>query len=546
MKFFINLIRLTSIFFFLSLFLNAQQKEKKIIKILQAGSSSQNELKFPGANVLSKMGNIRVHLFHEGALVKSDVSYFYPKKNFFTAKGNIVFTQGDSLKMTCDYIEYDGEKKIAFASGNVFLERPDMTLNTDSLKLDRMKSKAYYETGGIIRDEQTKLTSRTGVYFIKEKKYRFMERVNLYDPEYSMQSEKLDYFTELNKAFFEGKTKIIGEDYTVLCERGNYNTKIQKGSFQKNAIIFYNNKEIEGDSLFFEKEKNYASATNNVKITDSLNKSIINGHFGEIFKLKDSAIITKRAVSVNIMENDSLYIHADTLIALGEEKKRRIKAFYDVRIFKSDIRGKSDSLIYNEENGVIKLFKKPFSAKQIRSFTKSQKNKKNPILWFGQNQMSGDTIFLISNVLTRKLDSLKIIGNVMVIEKDSLSNDGFNQIKGGILNGVFSESKLRDIEIKKNIDVIYYMYSEENNELIGINKTTCSNLLMKLSENEIKDISFYVQPIGKVYPDKDLPKNERKLEGFIWRNDEKPQTINDLFSREDLDIKLPEIHGIKK
>ena len=126
----------------------------------------------------------------------------------------------------------------------------------------------------------------------------------------------------------------------------------------------------------------------------------------------------------------------------------------------------------------------------------------------------------------------------MVIEKDSLSNDGFNQIKGGILNGVFSESKLRDIEIKKNIDVIYYMYSEENNELIGINKTTCSNLLMKLSENEIKDISFYVQPIGKVYPDKDLPKNERKLEGFIWRNDEKPQTINDLFSREDLDIKL--------
>ena len=83
MKFFINLIRLTSIFFFLSLFLNAQQKEKKIIKILQAGSSSQNELKFPGANVLSKMGNIRVHLFHEGALVKSDVSYFYPKKKLF-------------------------------------------------------------------------------------------------------------------------------------------------------------------------------------------------------------------------------------------------------------------------------------------------------------------------------------------------------------------------------------------------------------------------------------------------------------------------------
>ena len=546
MKFSNHLIRLSLIFFLVNLVLNAQQEEKKIIKIIQAGSSTQNELKFPGANILTKIANTRVHLFHEGALIRSDISYFYPKRNFFTAKGNVIFTQGDSLRMTCDYIEYDGEKKIAFARGSVFLERPDMTLNTDSLKLDRSKSKAYYETGGTIRDEETKLTSRTGVYFIDQKKYRFVDRVNLYDPEYSMQSRKLDYFTELNKAFFEGKTKIIGQDYLILCEKGNYNTKLQKGSFQKNAIIFYDNKEIEGDSLFFEKEKNYASATNNVKITDTLNKSIINGHFGEIFKSKDSAIITKRAISINILENDSLYIHADTLIALGDEKNRKIKAFYDVRIFKSDIRGKSDSLIYNEKSGIIKLFKKPLTKKQLRSLTKSQKNKKNPILWFGQNQMSGDTIFMISNVITRKLDSLKIIGNVMVVEKDSLSNEGFNQIKGGILNGMFSEGKLKDVEIKKNIDVIYYMYSEENNELIGINKTTCSKLFMQLSENEIKDISFFIEPLGKVYPDKELPINERKLEGFIWRSDEKPETINDLFSQEDLNIKLPKIHGIKE
>ena len=546
MKFFNRVNSFTSIFFLFSLILNAQQEEKKIIKILQAGSSSQNELKFPGANILTKIANTRVHLFHEGALIKSDISYFYPKKNFFTAKGKVIFTQGDSLKMTCDYIEYDGEKKIAFARGNVFLERPDMTLNTDSLELDRLKSKAYYQTGGVIRDENTKLTSKTGVYFIDEKKYRFIDKVNIYDTEYTMQSKELDYFTELNKAFFKGKTKIIGQDYTVLCEKGNYNTKLQKGSFQKNAIIFYDNKEIEGDSLFFEKERNYASATNNVKITDTLNKSIINGHFGEIFKSKDSAIITKRAISVNILENDSLYIHADTLIALGNEKNRRIKGFYDVRIFKSDIRGKSDSLIYNEENGIIKLFKKPLSNKQIRSFSKSQKNEKNPILWFGQNQMSGDTIFLISNVKTRKLDSLKILGNVMVIEKDSLSNDGFNQIKGGVLNGLFLESKLKDVEIKKNIDVIYYMYSEENNELIGINKTTCSNLLMEFSKNEIKDISFFVEPLGKVYPEKELPINERKLEGFIWRSNEKPKTINDLFSEEDLNIILPKVNGIKE
>ncbi len=546
MKFIHKATPLNLIFFFGTLLLSAQEEEKKVIKIIQAGSSTQNEVKFPGANILTKTGSTRVHLFHEGALIKSDISYFYPKKNFFTAKGRIIFTQGDSLKMTCDYIEYDGETKMAFAQGNVFLKRPDMSLNTDSLRLDRLNSKAYYETGGLIHDQKTKLTSKTGVYYIDQKKYRFIDKVNIDDPEYTLQSRQLDYFTELNKAFFKGKTKIVGEDYTVLCGKGNYDTELQKGSFQKNAVIFYDNKEIEGDSLFFEKEKNYASATNNVKITDTINKSVINGHFGEIYKSKDSAIITRKAISMNILDKDSLYIHADTLIALGDEKHRRIKAFYDVRIFKSDIRGKSDSLIYNEGNGIIKLFKKPLTKKQIRTYTKSEKNQKNPVLWFGENQMSGEEIFLISNLKTKKLDSLKIIKNVMVIEKDSISKEGFNQIKGGLLNGSFFEGKLKDIEIKKNIDVIYYMYSEENNELIGINKTTCSNLTMQLSENEIKDISFFVEPSGKVYPDKDLPLNERKLDGFIWRNKEKPKTLNDLFSKEDLNLSLPKIDGIEE
>ena len=56
-----------------------------------------------------------------------------------------------------------------------------------------------------------------------------------------------------------------------------------------------------------------------------------------------------------------------------------------------------------------------------------------------------------------------------MIEKDSLSEDGFNQIKGGILNGSFEDGELESIYVK-NTQVIYYLYSDEDNELIGINK----------------------------------------------------------------------------
>ena len=539
-KLFFSIVNFLSIFWFNSL---VAQEETKIIEIIQAGGSTQDQQKFPGANILVKKDNIRVHLFHDGALIKSNISYFYPKLNFFKANGNIIFTQGDTLKMTCDYIEYDGTKKLAKAWGSVLLDRGDMELKTDTLYLDRENSEAYYNTFGTILDEQTKLTSNRGIYFMNFKKYRFISDVKIDDPEYKLKSQQLDYFTESKMAFFHGKTSIIGKDYNIYCETGSYNTKLQKGNFQKNAIILYNNKEIKGDSLYFDNEIDYAAATNNISIIDTLNKSVINGHYGEIFKARDSAIITQRALAVNIVDQDSLYIHADTLVATGPSEKRILRGYYDVRIFKSDLRGKSDSIHLNQKTGLIKMLKLPLTRKENQIFSESQKNARNPILWFGKSQMSGDKIFLTSDINTQKLDSLKIIGNSWIIEKDSLSEAGFNQIKGVLLDGLFKNGELSEIEITKNTEVIYYMYSDEDNELIGIDKTTCSRLMMITEDNQIKDITFFVSPDGELLPEKDLPINERKLKGFIWRDDERPKKISDLFSDDD---KLFELRVIEK
>ena len=537
-------ISILQIVFLFAIGKGVAQEETKIIKIIQAGGSNQDQFNFPGANILVKKEGIRVHLFHEGALIKSDVSYFYPEENFFRANGNVIFTQGDSLKMTCDQIEYDGTGKLAKAWGKVVLERPDMNLKTDTLYLDRANSKAFYNSFGTIVDEKRKLTSIRGIYFMDEKKYRFISRVKIDDPEYLLNSQRLDYYTESDKALFYGKTTIVGEEYDIYCEKGAYDTQLQRGNFQENAVIFYDNKEIRGDSLYFENEKNYAAATNNISVIDTLNKSVINGHYGEIFKAKDSAIITQRALAVNIIDQDSLFIHADTLIATGSAEKKILRGYYDVRIFKTDLRGKSDSLHLDQSTGLIKLLKLPLSRKENQILTASQKNKKNPILWFGKSQMSGDKIFLTSDMQTKKLDSLKIIGNSWIIERDSISDTGFNQIKGGVLDGLFKEGELREIDVSKNTEVIYYMYSDEDNELIGIDKTTCSRLKMVTKENQIEDITFFISPDGKLFPDKDLPLNERQLEGFIWREDERPNNIRELFSKEDNEFQPTEIKEV--
>ncbi len=502
-------------------------QESKIIEIQQAGSFSKDEYNFPGANILKKENTIRVHLYHEGALIKSNKSFFYPKKNFFSANGNIIFNQGDSLFLNSDYIEYDGKIKKIKAWGNVKLRNEEMKLFTDTLYLDRINNIAFYKTPGKIIDKSSTLLSNEGTYFLDEKKYRFIKNVKIKNPDYNLNSSRLDYFVLSEDSFFYGPSKIVGNDYEIYCESGYYNTKIERGNFKKNAVIYYNNKVIRGDSLYFENNNRYASASKNVKIFDTINNSVIRGNYGEVFKSKDSAIITQNPIAINIIENDSLYISADTIILTGEDKNRLITAYYDVKILNSDLKGKSDSLSFKESDQLIKLIKKPLSSKENQILNLNQKNMRNPILWFEKSQLSGNLIHLLTDSSNSKLDSIYIFDNAFIAEEDTINNNGYNQIKGKNLYGNFDNGNLKNIKVDKNTEVIYYMYTDEN-ELIGINKTICSSIEMKMDDNEIKEITFFTLPDGKVNPEKMIDHNQLILDGFTWRIKEMPNNVNDL------------------
>ena len=87
------------------------------------------------------------------------------------------------------------------------------------------------------------------------------------------------------------------------------------------------------------------------------------------------------------------------------------------------------------------------------------------------------------------------------------------------------------------------MYNDDN-ELIGIDKTICSEIRLIMANNDIEDITFFTNPDGDIFPEKELPENGRKLKGFIWRGDERIYTKDDIFDEDDNNIKLVVIRGI--
>jgi lipopolysaccharide export system protein LptA len=483
------------------------QAPKKIM-VEHSDFADVNQVEIPDAFLLT--GNVRVN--HDGVVLTCNKAYYFQKENYIKAFGNVQLVQGDTLFLNSKYAEYSGNVKKAFATGDAVMSSPEATLVTDTINFDRNTQEVFYNTKGTITNLQNTLVSKSGKYFVPEKKFQFLTEVTITNPTYVIKSNHLDYYSNSGHSYLLGPSTITSKANFIYTEKGFYDTKKNKAHFLNKSYIKYDDRIIRGDSLYYDRNKEFASASRNVKITDSINRGIVKGHYAEMYKKKDSLFVTKRAIAINFVENDSVYIHGKKLMVTGKEGNRIIRAFNNVRFFKKDMSGKCDSIHSSSKIALTKLIG-------------------NPILWNGESQITGDVMHLIGNNTTQKLDSLKVLNNTFLVSKDTLGT-GYNQIKGQNLFGKFEEGKLHDVDIIKNTEVIYYMRNDAH-ELIGINKNKSSKINILFNKNEVDQITFFTQVDGDLFPEKDLPENDRKFKGFVWRGEERIKSKDDIFPPEE-------------
>ena len=526
------------IIFFQLISFNTQifAQEKTKIKIERAGFFEKDKVKFPDASVLTRDKNEKVLISHDGVLMTCNQAFFYEDRNFIEAFGDVVLNQGDTLNLTANYLEYNGESKLVFAKGNVILDEPESNLYTESLFFDRSKQEAFYtKKGKLIRNLTDTIFSQAGTFYVEKKKYKFEKDVDLRTPKYNIYSDILNYYTETGKSFFYGPTDIITDDSKIFCEIGYYDTTNDNGYFIKNSKIDFEEYKIKGDSIYFDKTKNYASATNNIQILDTINRTLTTGHYAEIYRTIDSILIKKRALISSFKEKDTTHIHGESIIITGKENEQIIRAFRNGKILRNNLSGKCDSLHFSQITGIAQLINKQSNLSDRRKL-------KKPILWSNRSQITGDSIHLKFDTEKNIIDSLFVFDNSFIIEKDSLGI-GFNQISGKKLNGNFIEGKLKEVDIIKNAESIYYLRNSEN-ELIGIDKSKSAKIKIFITNQMIDTFTKINQIDGKVYPEEDFNENDKLLKGFYFREDEIIKTVDDLFL-EDSKYKLIKINQIR-
>tara|TARA_R110000823_G_scaffold112143_12_gene233787 strand:- start:827 stop:2485 length:1659 start_codon:yes stop_codon:yes gene_type:complete len=499
-----------------SLFAQNETNNSGKIVIEYSDFIDKNQNEIPGAIVFT--GNVRV--LHNGVKISCNKAYHFTEENYVKAFGNVQLVQGDTIFMNSRYAEYNGDKEIAFATGDVNMRSPDSNLVTDTVYFDRKSQQAFYNSYGTITNKDNILKSKSGRYYLDEKKYSFKTAVSVVNPRSTIKTNHLDYYDNSGHAYVYGPSTITSKTDYIYTENGFYDTTNDIGKLKKNSHILYNSRRIEGDDIFYDRKKNFSKLVNNVKITDTVNNLIAKGHYAEVYRntltKNDSMFITKKALIITKTENDSMYMHGKRILVTGPPENRIIRAYNNVRFFNLDMSGKCDSLHSSNKNALTKMIGKP-------------------ILWSNKSQMTGDIMHIIGNNESEKVDSLKVLNNAFLIQKDTLSENGYNQVKGQNLYGKFRENKLYEVDIVKNCEAISYLYNEED-ELVGINKSVCSRINLELVENKIETITFFTKTDGYIYPEEEFPENARRLRGFLWRGDEEIKSKEDIFPQDELDL----------
>ena len=453
-----------------------------------------------------------VNFLYQGNLMYCDSAHYFENIQSVRAYGKVHINKHDTLNFYCDSLYFNGKKGKSILWGNVRVIDDEFKLMTDTLKYDSKKTYAYYQNGGRVINTITKeiLTSKIGHFHPKSKNFFFSNKVDYNGQNLSIQTDTLQYIYNEKKALFHGKTNIRNKNTKMHCESGWYKTNYNEGSLIKNAYISRKKEYISGDTLTYNSKKGISIGKGNVYYIDSIQKIEFNGEYAYILDSLNYSFITGNAIATKLMKDDTLYIHADTLLKSLEDSINVIKAYNKSKVFSTKIQCLSDSIVYK---------------------TNSMNLYKDPIVWSYGAELKGD--FIEMNINDSIIDSINIYNNSSILMEVE-PNLYYNQISGKNIIAYFKENKIYKTIVNGNAITLFYPEEEIHSDStltkkrIGMNRLYSSNLRIDIKNNKIKGINYIQSPDGVFYPIEKIKQEEQFIQNFVWKEALRPKTKEEI------------------
>ena len=199
---------------------------------------------------------------------------------------------------------------------------------------------------------------------------------------------------------------------------------------------------------------------------------------------------------------DSLSAPADTLMGpLDSTKVGFIWGSRDVKLFRRNMQMRGDSLAYSDLDSLARVYRDPIF------FTD------------GNRQYAADSIYLV--IRNKRTEKAHLLSNAFItIQEDPNSYD---QVSGTEMVAYFDSSQvLTRFDALGGASSIFFL--EENGALATVNKVDSKMLYATFTDGEIDHMYYYDNPKNDGYPSVQLPSEERKLKGYRWEPEKRPDS----------------------
>ena len=297
------------------------------------------------------------------------------------------------------------------------------------------------------------------------------------------------------------------EKDSLLKEMIPGNNKIDSASLKDNAQKKSKRRKIQAENI-------NDSLRNSIKLEEQEKKSdLVSDTSHNEINIKeeniDSAHLVKSQVSPDSLKpgsDTSIYLPKKDSVNKSDTAIRYFIAFHHVKIFNDSLQSVCDSLFISSKDSVFRLYY-------------------SPVVWSGNTQISGDTIFLYTK--NKQPSRMYVFQQGLIVNK---TKEGFfNQMSGKTINGYFIDGKIDYMRVKgTQAESVYYMQGNDSSYL-GMNRATGDVIDLYFKNGELNKVIFVNQVAGEMYPMKKIPEDQKKLKTFQWLDNKRPKNKAELF-----------------
>ena len=417
--------------------------------------------------------------------------------------GSTITSKKDGAVIVTDFADYNTSTNIAQ------LLSPGSTITS--------------EDGTVIYTDLADYNTETGLA-------QLLSPSEIVSPDGTIHTTFADYNTKTHLARLKSPSTITNKDGVIETTNGEYNTETRIANLYDHSYVRTNdNKTLEGDTLFYDRNNGYGEAYGNMILIDHERQMMLEGDYGYYNEVIDSAFVTGKALAREYSKEDTIYMHGDTIIGFRvfnkiEPKDSTQEARIDtshivvvnrnVRIFRNDIQGVCDSMTFRQQDSLLFMHK-------------------HPIIWSGKpgdrqnppRQIFGNVIEIHFNDSTADWARLPDFG----FATELVEGNFYNQMSGTEMIATFENQSIKTLNINGNVQAIYLPMENDStyNKIVNVES---SFLEAFFNEQNLEKCKIWAQSSGTVTPLYLAKKSLFFLPKFKWYEAIRPKYPMDVFN----------------